>query len=179
MTATTTGLDALVRELDTAVHGAAPGGATVEAVCTTLQPFLGRPDLLSEDQRQGDPTTYRAQLLHAAEDGAWSLIGLVWLPGQVTPIHDHLCWCVVGVHEGGEFETRYALSDDGTYLIETASAHAGVGDVSGLMPPGDIHRVRNDSDQMAISLHVYGADVRGTNSSTRRRYDLPVTRTAG
>ncbi|MGN6174847.1 MAG: cysteine dioxygenase, partial [Streptosporangiaceae bacterium] len=50
----------------------------------------------------------------------------------------------------------------------------GTGDVTGLAPPGDIHRVRNDGTQTAISLHVYGTDIRRMGSSVRRIYDLPV-----
>ena len=29
------------------------------------------------------------------------------LAGQSTPIHDHVSWCVVGVYEGRERETRF------------------------------------------------------------------------
>ena len=48
------------------------------------------------------------------------------------------------------------------------------GDVTGLAPPGDIHRVRNDGAQTAISLHIYGTDISCMGSSVRRVYDLPV-----
>ena len=173
-TATKTALDALVADLDHAVRTTSAGAAAVAAVGEALRPYLGRPDLLRPHQRLADAERYRAHLLHVAEDGAFSLVGLVWLPGQQTPIHDHLAWCVVGIHEGIEYESRYMLSDDGAQLITTGRAQAGVGVVAGLLPPGDIHRVRNDGDVLAISLHVYGADVSSTGSSVRRRYDLPV-----
>ena len=42
------------------------------------------------------------------------------------------------------------------------------GDVTGLAPPGDIHRVRNTSAAAAISLHIYGTDVSRTRSSVHR-----------
>ena len=118
MTSTTTthatrGLTALVTDLDRAVRGAAPGRATVDAVAGALRPALGDPQLLRPDQRVGDPAAYRQHLLHVADDGAFSLVALVWLPGQATPIHDHLAWCVVGVHEGAEHETRYTARPDG------------------------------------------------------------------
>jgi len=48
------------------------------------------------------------------------------------------------------------------------------GSVAGLLPPGDIHRVSNAGDDVAISLHVYGADLRHRQSSIRRCYDVPV-----
>ena len=167
---TTRGLGALVSDLDRVVRTAAPGQATVDAVSAALQPALCDETLLRPDQCVGDPAAYRQHLLHVAEDGAFSLVALVWLPGQATPIHDHLSWCVVGVHEGAEYETRYARTDAGL-LVETVSGVAYGGDVDGLLPPGDIHRVTNAGTDLAISLHVYGADLSRVGSSIRRRYD--------
>jgi 3-mercaptopropionate dioxygenase len=96
----------------------------------------------------------------------------VWLPGQATPVHDHVTWCVVGVHEGYEHETRYRIFDD--VLVEDGRSVSGPGSVAGLLPPGDIHRVMNAGSDTAISLHVYGTDIRAHATSIRRRYDLPV-----
>jgi len=162
----------LVHDLDAAVRSSAPGAQTVAAVEAALQPHLGRDDLLAPDQRVGDPDHYRQHLLHVADDGSFSVVALVWLPGQATPVHDHLSWCVVGVHEGAEYETRYRLVGDRLVTAGTAVAH--VGDVAGLLPPGDIHKVENAGNGLAVSLHVYGADLCTTGSSIRRRYDLPV-----
>ena len=50
--------------------------------------------------------------------------------------------------------------------------------MSGFAPPGDIHRVRNHGRDIAISLHVYGADIGRLGSSVRRTYDLPLVTTA-
>ena len=44
------------------------------------------------------------------------------------------------------------------------------GDVAGLAPPGDIHRVHNAGTETAISLHVYGTDIGRLGSSVRRVY---------
>ena len=141
------------------------------AVCAALRPALSAPDLLLPEQRVGDPAAYRSHLLHVAPDGAFSLVALVWLPGQATAIHDHLSWCVVGVYEGAEHETRYRPHPDG-HLVESGTAVAFPGDVAGLLPPGDIHRVHNTSDTTAISLHVYGADL----ASRRQQHPAGVPR---
>ena len=165
----------LVAELDAAVRAGGSAQDTIDAVAAGVRPYLGQPGLLRPDQRQSDPVAYRANLLHAADDGSWSLVALVWLPGQVTPIHDHLTWCVVGVHEGSEFEQRFTIDGSGEALVCSGETRTGVGTVTGLLPPGDIHRVRNDGDHEAVSLHVYGTDVRRNKiSATRRCYDLPV-----
>ena len=166
----TADLTALVADLDLAVRSTQDNDTqTVAAVCAALRPALSAPDLLLTEQRIGDPAAYRSHVLHVAPDGAFSVVALVWLPGQATPIHDHLAWCVVGVYEGAEHETRYRLTGDGR-LVESGSAVAFPGEVAGLLPPGDIHRVHNVGDSTAISLHVYGADLGIVGSSIRRTY---------
>ncbi len=37
----------------------------------------------------------------------------------MTPIHDHICWCLVGVLQGVEREQRYSLREhrDGTWYL--------------------------------------------------------------
>jgi 3-mercaptopropionate dioxygenase len=169
---TTTALAALVDDLDAAVRATAPGRARVDAVADALARHVTRPGLVPPEQRFGDPAGYRAHPLHVAPDGAFSLVAMTWLPGQSTPIHDHLSWCVVGVHAGEEHETRYVRR--GRRLVVTGTDVAGPGTVTGLLPPGDIHRVTNGGADLAISLHVYGLDVSRLGSSIRRRYDLPV-----
>lgn len=174
---TTADLTALVADLDLAVRSAQDDDTeTVAAVCAALRPALSAPDLLLPEQRIGDPAAYRSHVLHVAPDGAFSLVALVWLPGQATTIHDHLAWCVVGVYEGAEHETRYRLTSEG--LVESGSAVAFSGEVAGLLPPGDIHRVHNVGDSTAISLHVYGADLRVLGSSIRRTYPAASVRSS-
>jgi len=165
-------LSALIARLDHATRRHRTLRRTVVGVAAALAPALGQPDLLTDDQRAGDEAGYRQHLLHVAPDGAFSLVALVWLAGQHTPIHDHLAWCVVGVHEGVEHEIRYRRARG--RLVPTGTGVNRTGSVAGLAPPGDIHLVRNPGPGPAISLHVYGADLRATGSSIRRTYDLPV-----
>ena len=93
-------------------------------------------------------------------------------------MHDHVTWCVFGVLQGTEYEELYAPRDGGTWLEEVGRNASAAGEVSGFAPPGDIHRVRNIGDGIAISLHVYGADITRLGSSVRRVYDLPLVRPA-
>jgi 3-mercaptopropionate dioxygenase len=178
MTATSTAttiapaLAALIDRLDAAVHGPRRGLDVPHAVGEALQPFLGLPGLLTPDQEAGDPGRYRTHLLHVPDDGAYSLVAAVWRPGQRTAIHDHIAWCVVGVHRGEEHETRYRLVDD--HLVEDGHTAGPCGEVTVLTPPGDIHAVVNEGATTAASLHVYGADLRDRGTSVRRCYRLPV-----
>jgi predicted metal-dependent enzyme (double-stranded beta helix superfamily) len=139
---------------------------TSQLVAAQLRRQLPSPDVLTAEQRAGSPDGYRSYPLHVEPDGSFSIIGLVWLPGQITRIHDHTTWCVFGVIEGIEHEE---LFDADLNPLGRADNH--VGDVSGFAPPGDIHRVHNTSDETAISIHIYGTDVTRTGSSVRRFYD--------
>ena len=159
-------LSDLTADLDRAVRGHASDATTAEAVSRALAPYLGAEGLLTDEQRLGDPDRYRQHVLHVADDGAFSVVALVWLPGQATPVHDHVCWCVVGVHEGEEEEIRYVL--DGDRLVVTEQLVNPWGEVSVALPPGDIHLVRNAGTELAVSLHVYGADLSRTGTSIRR-----------
>ncbi|MEV8477578.1 cysteine dioxygenase family protein [Streptomyces sp. NPDC051173] len=171
-------LTRLVEEVRAALR-ARPGASAEVAsreVAAALAPHLGRAGLLTPDQQEADPGGYRQHVLHVEADGSFSVVALVWLPGQRTPVHDHVCWCVVGIHEGAEEETVYRLSGDPEerHLLAVDTTTSGVGAVATLAPPGDIHDVRSTAAGRAVSLHVYGADIGRLGTSIRRVYELPV-----
>ncbi|MFF7635309.1 cysteine dioxygenase [Kitasatospora sp. NPDC008050] len=147
-----------------------------ERVAAALAPFLRHADLLTPEQLAPDPHAYRQHLLHVEPDGSFSMVALVWLPGQATRIHDHTAWCVVGTYLGAEEETAFELAEqDGReVLVPVATTLYPAGAVTHLTPPGDIHLVRNATTDKVVSLHVYGADVSIHGTSIRRCYDLPV-----
>ncbi|MGW5848049.1 cysteine dioxygenase [Streptomyces sp. NPDC055254] len=173
---TTTRMAALVSEIRTVVDRGLAPDLTAYLVGERLAPHLGAPDLLTPAQREGDPERYRQHILHAESDGSFSVVALVWLPGQETCIHDHVSWCVAGVHQGEESERRYRLAPgaDQARLVATEDVVNGQGEVCGFAPPGDIHKVRNSCATTAISLHVYGANVSRLGTSIRRVYTLPT-----
>lgn len=160
----------MLAQLIAAVRNAAHDGAF--HVAAALKPYLAVPDLLTEAQMEADPESYRQHLLHVEPDGSFSIVALVWLPGQRTCIHDHVSWCVVGTYLGAEEEIRYR--HEGSFLCPEATAVNRAGTATYVEPPGDIHEVRNVTDGKVISIHVYGADVSVLGTSIRRRYDLPV-----
>jgi 3-mercaptopropionate dioxygenase len=148
---------------------------TADRVVGTLRSNLPEPAaLLPADLRHGDPDCYQSHLLYAEPDGSFSVSAMVWLPGQETVIHDHVAWCVTAVLQGRENEEVFALADGGRALALTARNVNPAGSVTGFAPPGDIHRVRNTGDGVAISMHVYGADISRLGNSIRREYTLPL-----
>jgi predicted metal-dependent enzyme (double-stranded beta helix superfamily) len=137
-----------------------------------LRPALADESLLEERHREPAADGYRQHIVHVHPNGLYSIVALVWKPGQATPIHDHLCWCVVGVWRGEERETTYDLHDDGRpYLVQRGSTKTVPGDVSMLVPPDeDIHRVENSGTGLAISIHIYGADISVLGSSINHQF---------
>jgi 3-mercaptopropionate dioxygenase len=156
----------LVAAVRTAVDTEASWSETAQLVAAQLRRHLPMPDVLTAEQRLGSPDGYRSHTLHVEPDGSFSIVGLVWRPGQLTRIHDHTTWCVFGVIQGVEHEE---LFDADLNLVGRSDNH--VGDVSGFAPPGDIHRVHNTGEDTAISIHIYGTDVTRSGSSVRRFYD--------
>ena len=156
----------LVDGVRSAVTVHAGWAETAQLVADQLRRHLPTPDVLTAEQRLGSPDDYCAHNLYVEPDGSFSIVALVWRPGQITRIHDHVTWCVLGVIQGAEHEE---LFDADLNLIGESDNH--VGDVSGFAPPGDIHRVHNTGEETAISIHVYGTDVTRVGSSARRYYD--------
>ncbi|GGM60123.1 cysteine dioxygenase [Longimycelium tulufanense] len=164
-----------VRELDRLHREAADPQARAERVSERLRSLLAADDVLDPRHTEPDPRAYRQHLVHVDAQGRFSVVALVWLPGQETPIHSHVCWCVVGVLTGLEAETRYQLDPVTGELAETERAINMPGDVCWLVPPDeDIHKVRNDGQSIAVSLHVYGTDIGRLGSSINRTYREPI-----
>ncbi|HET7648869.1 MAG TPA: cysteine dioxygenase family protein, partial [Gaiellaceae bacterium] len=144
-----------------------------------LASALADPHLLEPRHQEPWPDRYRPHLVHVHPEGLYSVVALVWRPGQATAIHDHRCWCVVGVWQGSEQETTYDLYRDGSgpYLVERACACSSPGVVSVLVPPDeDVHRVANCGNELAISIHLYGDDIGLHGSSINRTFGDELVR---
>lgn len=128
------------------------------AVQDAMREILGRPGWLPESHTRPRPDRYAQYPLYVAGDGSFSVVSFVWAPGQKTPVHDHTVWGVVGIHKGRERTEAYRQRDGQLVLHRTIDAE--VGDIGAVSPRiGDIHRVGNVSDEVAISIHAYGGDI--------------------
>jgi predicted metal-dependent enzyme (double-stranded beta helix superfamily) len=151
----------------------------VAGVQDHLSSLLTNPDVLAPQYREPSIEHYRTHLLAVAPSKKFSVMSMVWLPGQITPIHDHICWCVVGVLQGLEYEQRYSLRerDNGErWLAPVGEDILYPGQTTALVPPEEnIHQVWNGGQGLAISLHVYGEDLSAYGSSINQRFDdLPI-----
>lgn len=174
-------ITAFVSDVEAVIAAETDPDCIAEAVARHLHHLLQTPDLLTPEQRCSNPDKYCANLVAVAPSGKFSVVALVWLPGQITAIHDHICWCVVGVLEGVEHEQRFHLLADtagSRWLVPSDTEMMTPGMTAALVPPSEnIHRVSNAGDTLAISLHVYGADLNAiaSHSSINECFDaLPV-----
>jgi len=153
----------LVEALRPVIDMRADWAHTAALVADQVRAHLPDSGILTPGQRRGQPGRPAGHVLHAEPDGTFSILGLVWRPGQSTRIHDHITWCAVGVLQGVAHEDLY---DDQLNLVGARDGYPG--EASGFAPPGDIHRMRNTGPRTAISLHIYGTDITRIGSSARR-----------
>jgi predicted metal-dependent enzyme (double-stranded beta helix superfamily) len=120
------------------------------------------------------PKQYTQNVVYLDPERRFSVVALTWAPGAQTCIHDHAGWCAVTVFEGVEHEKRYRHCTDTErpYLVETGSRALEPGCTLGMVADGlDIHRVGNYSNEVTISLHVYGIDIARVGTSIKSRFD--------
>jgi 3-mercaptopropionate dioxygenase len=83
-----TGLAELVTAVRSAIDRRADWRETARLVARELEHHLPSADVLTPEERSGDAEGYCSYSLHTEPDGSFSVVALVWQPGQVTAIHD-------------------------------------------------------------------------------------------
>jgi len=113
---------------------------------------------------------YSSYQLYLNEHESLSVVLDIFAPGQVAPIHNHCCWGVFVCLEGEELERRYAVAGDlsgrplQTDVFNNGPGEASVGDPA----RNAFHQVECVGDVPAISLHIYGANIKALE---RDRWD--------
>lgn len=108
---------------------------------------------------------YRRHVLYADPLGRFTVLSVVWRPGQATPVHGHTAWGAVGVYRGNPAVANYRLVREGTAEL-ACEAVCRPGDVTCVQPGIDYpHRVYNAGDDIAITIHTYGRDLVADPSS--------------
>lgn len=138
-------------------------GEARQAIAELLGRHLRDPALRALRSLPPDRDHYARHLLYADPLRRYSMLALVWAPGQCTPVHGHTAWGAVGILSGGLSAVSYELRKDaaatfrccelGTVEVgpgETTTVHAGL---------EDVHRIANRTRHLAVSLHVYGKDL--------------------
>jgi predicted metal-dependent enzyme (double-stranded beta helix superfamily) len=133
--------------------------STVQAVSAHVRRALQRGVDVPAEYTNPLADRYAMYPLHVAPDGSFSVAVAVWGVGQVTPIHDHGCWGVVGVISGIEHEQRYALIDGAApRMIDERDLQPG-SVLACCTAEQDVHVVSCKGDEKVVALHLYGADI--------------------
>lgn len=114
------------------------------------------------------PDRYARRLVHEDPRGRYTVMAMVWGPGQGTPLHDHAgMWCVECVYRGRIEVVSYSLqSEEGDVLAfaPESTVYAGIGEAGKLIPPFDYHTIANVESVPSVTLHVYGGAMTWCNA---------------
>lgn len=145
---------------------------SVEATILTrgseaLQELVASDDWLPAEFAIPHPQYYQQYLLHIDPQERFSVVSFVWGPGQVTPIHNHTVWGLIGMLRGAEYSQSFITTSTGSLEPEGVPVKLEPGNVEAVSPDiGDIHQVKNAfPDIVSISIHVYGANIGKVNRS--------------
>lgn len=148
---------ALVDALDAACAG--PTDDMQRCVGAALAAAAVDRELLAPQERAASAACYTRHVLHADPRGRYTLVSLVWQPGQFSPVHGHYTWCGYAVLEGDLQESAYRVGG-GTgehRLVASVDRRAGEAFFSHAGLEG-AHRLGNAGRDVAISIHAYGID---------------------
>lgn len=134
-----------------------------EKVCEKLDSVLATENLLADCHREGGEETYRRHILYADPDHRFTILALIWKPGQRTTIHGHTAWGSVGVYEGKPNVTCYDCKEDESGKVtphETQDICCEPKQTTHVQPGlCGTHRIYNDTDEVVITIHTYGRDL--------------------
>jgi len=161
-------LQTLVQGIDHALDCALPEDVP-GAVCDALRQYASLCELLDATQQQGRDEGYTRHVLYAHPMGLYTMVALIWRPGQITPIHGHYTWCSYIVLKGLMREEHFQWQRDRMGAVKTGQVVRKPGDAlashAGLE---NIHRLCNAGDEVAISIHVYGVNAQWVSSHVNR-----------
>src|SRR5262245_1345038 len=130
-------------------------------------------DLLTPAQRMPGADRYARHVVYGDPAGRFTILSLVWMPGQFSPPHAHETWCAYAVCDNTLTETEYAF-DHATLKalpLRTAERRAGYC-TFGHAGLDQIHRLGNAGVLPAISLHIYGVESGHVGTHVNRKVDV-------
>jgi predicted metal-dependent enzyme (double-stranded beta helix superfamily) len=154
-------LAAFCRAIEQAVARCGEREEAADEVAAAFPALLGDDGWLTGPWQRAGDDAYQQHPLYIDPAGRFSVVSFVWGPGQLTPIHDHGVWGVIGMLRGAERGQRFRRLATGRLQPEGEGRLMQPGDIDLLKPSeGDIHRVANAlGDRVSISIHAYGADI--------------------
>lgn len=158
------GLEPLVERINAAVRLGDVSRVTA-GLKTSLTDLIRRTAFRLPDRlTRVCPDSYARRLVHRDRGLGYTVVAMIWGPGQHTELHDHAgMWCVECVLAGEIDVVQYDLVEqhaDRCQFVQQSRVRAGIGTAGCLIPPHEYHVLHNSlSDQASITLHVYGGEM--------------------
>jgi predicted metal-dependent enzyme (double-stranded beta helix superfamily) len=161
----------LMAEIGEACDG--PADVMGAAVMAALRTAAAVPNLLSDALRAPRVGCYARHTIAADPGGRFTLLSIVWGPGQFSPPHAHDTWCAYAVMENPLTETLFDFDAASAKAIPSKTAQRDPG-YACFAPAGleQIHRLGNAGGVSAISLHVYGVEGSRVGTHVNRLIDV-------
>ncbi len=148
----------------------------LQEICQIVRLLLDSSPWLQVFYLEPSPDTGWSVLTLYEEPGFDLTVQIVaWLPGKVSPIHNHATWGVVALISGSEKNTFWRRTNDLKFpdqIKQVGSQILEPGDIMSLMPDA-IHCVEPLGEEPTITFNIYGE----TDFSRRFEFDN-VTNTA-
>ena len=161
----------LMAEIGDACDG--PAHAMGDRIAHALRVAAAMPDLLTPGLRVPRNGCYARHTIAADPAGRFTLLSIVWGPGQFSPPHAHDAWCAYAVAENTLTETLYEFDAQSGNAVAADTAQREPG-YACFAPAGleQIHRLGNATGVGAISLHAYGVEGSRVATHVNRLMDV-------
>ena len=134
--------------------------------------LLNSSEWLHYEYLEPDPDTgWAVTTLYDEPDFPLTVQTVVWLPGSVSPIHNHATWGIVAILSGEEKNTFWKKVNQ-EQIEKSGELILSPGDIISLTPHA-IHNVEVMGDEPTVSFNLYGE----TNYEQRYEFD-PINCTA-
>ncbi|YAF95817.1 MAG: cupin [Nodularia sp. CChRGM 3473] len=145
----------------------------LQLICPLVRRLLTSSDWLQGEYLEPDPETgWSVLTLYDEPNFPLTVQTVAWLPGRVSPIHNHATWGVVALINGSEKNMLWRRTDNNGRIEKIGEIILSPGEIISLMPDA-IHSIEALGDEPTISFNLYGE----TNYEQRFEFD-PVTCTA-
>lgn len=131
----------------------------LKAIRPLVRKLLGNnPWLLTEYEAPDPELGWSVTMLYDEPDFPLTVQTVAWLPGQVSPIHNHGTWGLVALISGQEKNTFWQETDPSNFtsnIKQVGELTLNPGDIIGFLP-NTIHHVKALGDEATISFNLYG-----------------------
>jgi predicted metal-dependent enzyme (double-stranded beta helix superfamily) len=176
------GLPNLIAQLNLGARHNEDTATIIAEVKHAIERFLATPDAIPKAYLDAaNPNRPSQFIIYRSDDDRLFATLVIWLTGQIAPIHDHQTWAIIGQYSGSTRERRFRRIDDGSRpgfarLQQCALFETAPGDITVLNPPdNDIHCPENPWPEPSITIHVYGRYLGGYERNTFNLADQSVT----